>query len=64
MSNPDLEFAEQFAWPRHGAGVIIPALNAIYEKNYPSLAPAEIELFGKPGKKTFDYAKEKVSVKA
>jgi ribonucleotide monophosphatase NagD (HAD superfamily) len=55
-----LEFAEKFALPRHGQGVIIYALNAIFKKNYPNLAPAEIELYGKPNKRTFDYAKDKV----
>lgn len=48
VSNADLEYADVFNWPRHGQGILIRALDAIFKENYPHLAQCNIILYGKP----------------
>ena len=58
-SNPDLEYADSFRLPRHGAGVILYALDAVFAQNYPNLS-YDITQYGKPLKNTFDFAKKRL----
>ena len=60
ISNPDLEFAEKFDWPRHGQGIIIHAINSVFKRNFPNLYPFELIKYGKPEKNTFDFAKDRL----
>ena len=60
ISNPDLEYADSFALNRHGQGIIIHTFEAVFRACYPNLGSPEIMKFGKPEKKTFDFAKDRL----
>ena len=51
-------------WNRHGQGIIIHTLEAVFKSNYPHLVPFEMIKFGKPTKPTFDFAKSRLYAQA
>ncbi|CAM9191195.1 unnamed protein product, partial [Hapterophycus canaliculatus] len=56
ISNPDFIFAAMYQEPRFAAGAFADTVRMLYAKRFGKGEPA-IEVFGKPTKSTFDYAR-------
>ncbi|CAM9116595.1 unnamed protein product [Pylaiella littoralis] len=56
ISNPDFVFAAMYQEPRFAAGAFADTVRMLFAKRFGTSEP-EIEVFGKPTKSTFDYAR-------
>eukprot|EP00903_Cladosiphon_okamuranus_P011989 g11258.t1 len=63
ISNPDFIFAAMYQEPRFAAGAFADTVRMLFAKRFGATEP-DIEVFGKPTKSTFDYARRLLEERA